>query len=1471
MSENIHGSVMIVGGGIAGMQAALDLAESGYYVYLVEKEPCIGGVMSQLDKTFPTNDCAMCIMSPKLVEVGRHLNIEIITLAELKNLEGDPGRFKATIYQKPRYIDISKCTGCGQCETVCPIKRPSEYDEGLKHRRATYRRYPQAIPATFAIEKRGTAPCKVACPAHISVQGYVALVAEGKYLEALKLIKEENPLPAICGRVCHHPCESVCTRGKVDEPVAIDFIKRFVADLDLNAETRYIPEIKEKREEKVAIIGSGPAGLTCAYYLAIEGYQVTVFEKLPVLGGMLAVGIPPYRLPKDILEAEIDVIRQMGVEFRTGVEIGKDITISDLRKQGYKAFFIAVGAHRSKKLGVEGEDLEGVYAGVELLRDINLGKKVNLGNRVAVIGGGNVAMDVVRTAWRLGVEKPFIVYRRSIEEMPANEEEIEECHEEGIEIITLTAPVRIIGENGKVKALECIRMELGEPDESGRRRPQPVPGSEFIIEVDSVVAAIGQETDWTCLEGESGQRISRWGTLEVDPLTLQSSEPDVFAGGDAVTGPWTVVDAIAAGKRAARSIDRFLKGQDLKEGREEEWKAVENVPLEGYERVPRERMPRLSVEERKGSFKEVQLGFTEEQVRREASRCVSCGICSECYQCVEACQANAVKHDDKPLERTIEVGAVILAPGFKAFDPTLYETYAFSKHPNVVTSLQFERILSASGPTMGHLVRPSDHKEPKKIAWLQCVGSRDINHCDHPYCSAVCCMYAIKQAVIAKEHSSEELETVIFFMDMRTHGKDFERSYIRAEKEHGVRFVRSRVHSVDVIPGSDDLSITYMNENDEIVQETFDMVVLSVGLEIPESTKELAARLGVDLDEYGFCRGSSFKPVETNRQGIYVCGVFQSPKDIPHSVMEASAAVADAEKLLHPARGTLTKEKVKPPQINVFNEPPRIGVFVCHCGINIAGTVDIKAVTEYAKTLPFVEYVANNLYTCSQDTQELMKQAIKDYRLNRVVVAACTPKTHEPLFQETLEDAGLNKYLFEMANIRNHDSWVHLDRKEATEKAKDLVRMAVYKVALVQPLTEPELPINQEALVVGGGVSGMTAALALADQGYRVHLVEKADRLGGQALKLYKTWTGEEIQKYLAELVETVETHPNITLYLSSEVTKVDGFVGNFNTVVKGPAGESEIKHGVAIIAVGAEELKPQEYGYGTDPRIITHLELDRLFLTNDPRLTQIGSAVFIQCVGSREPSRPYCSRLCCTHSLESALELKKLNPEADIYVLYRDMRSYGEREKLYLEARRQGVIFIRFDLENKPKVWIENGGKVKVEVIDHILKRPIVIDADLVTLASAIIPRENDAIAQFFKVPVNEDGFFMEAHAKLRPVDFATDGVFLCGLAHYPKPVDESIAQAKAAAARAVTILSKKTMTFSGTVAQVDQLLCSSCGTCVNICPYSAPRFNEKGKAEVNPALCKGCGLCVASCRSGAIRLMGFDDAQIFAMIEAA
>jgi heterodisulfide reductase subunit A2 len=846
-----------------------------------------------------------------------------------------------------------------------------------------------------------------------------------------------------------------------------------------------------------------------------------------------------------------------------------------------------------------------------------------------------------------------------------------------------------------------------------------------------------------------------------------------------------------------------------------------------------------------------------------------------CKVCTEFCGVNAIDHtmEDEIVE--LDVGAIILAPGFEPFDPTKFDFYGYAKHPNVVTAMEFERILSASGPTMGHLVRMSDHKEPKKIAWFQCVGSRDQNRCDNSHCSSVCCMYAIKESVIAKEHSGDELDCAVFYMDIRTHGKDFERYYERA-KDSGVRFVRSRVHTIDPVPGTGDLEIRYIKETGEIEKETFDMIVLSIGLQTPPALIDLAKSLDIDLTENNFCKTDTFAPVETSRKGIFVCGAFQGPKDIPQSVIDSSAAASAAGEMLSEARNTLTKIKEAVPETNVIGERPRIGVFICNCGINIGGVVNVPAVRDYAATLPYVEYVADNMYTCSQDTQEGLKDIITSRNLNRIVVAACSPKTHEPLFQETLVDAGLNKYLFEMTNIRNHDSWVHRNNPDiATQKAKDLVRMAVTKVALKEALIEAELNIKQTAMVIGGGISGITAALSLSRQGYETHLVEKQAVLGGQGLNLYKTWKGEMIQDKLSELVDQVKADSKITTHLSTQITQVEGFVGNFKSTLTGKENEKIIEHGVTIIATGASEYKPNEYLYGQDPRIVTNLELDKKFIHNDPSLAGIQTAVFIQCVGSREPERPYCSRVCCTHSVDSALELKRRNPDMNIYILNRDIRTYGEREGLYKEARNAGIIFVRFSRESKPEVALENGA-LKVRVMDHILGRPLEIETDLINLASAVIPGKDVQLAQYFKVPLNDDGFFVERHAKLGPVEFATDGVFLCGLAHYPKPIDESVAQGKAAASRAVTLLARKKIFTSGEIARINPVLCSSCGVCVSICPYSAPSFIPAdarffpGKAEINPALCKGCGLCVASCRSGAIGLKGFDNDQIFAMIEA-
>ena len=843
-----------------------------------------------------------------------------------------------------------------------------------------------------------------------------------------------------------------------------------------------------------------------------------------------------------------------------------------------------------------------------------------------------------------------------------------------------------------------------------------------------------------------------------------------------------------------------------------------------------------------------------------------------CQICTEFCGVNAIDHTQQDESIEVEVGSVILAPGADVYDPGLHDTFNYTRHPNVVTSMEFERILSASGPYGGHLIRPSDHVEPKKIAWLQCVGSRDVHLGAHGYCSGVCCTYAIKEAMLAKDHSSNGLDAAVFYIDMRTFGKDFEQYYNRAREESGVRFIKSKITKVETNQETDMQVIRYVDEAGRRLEEEFDMVVLSVGLSASLQTAEQAKKWGIDLDHYNFASTTSFDPVKTSRPGIYVCGIFQGPKDIPSSVIDSSAAAGVAGSRLSDVRWTLTKTREIPDEIDVRGEPPRIGVFVCRCGTNIAGTVDVPEVVEFSKKLPGVVYAEENMFSCSQDTQDKMTEVIKEQRLNRVVVAACTPKTHEPLFQETLINAGINKYLFEMGNIRNQCSWVHKDDPDrATKKSKDIVRMAVAKAGLLEPLTESTMGITQSVLVIGGGVAGMAAARNMSEQGYHTYVIEKADALGGQARHLHETWRGEDVQGYLSQLTEAVASDDNIEVYLNAKIAQVDGFVGNFKTTINQNGDHRVLEHGVTIIACGASELKPDGYLYGEDSRVMTGLELQQRFVDKDPSLGQADTAVFIQCVGSRIPERPYCSKVCCTQSIKSALKLKEINPGMKVFVLYRDMRPYGLREDLFREARTAGVSFIRYDSDKDLNV-VNEDQDLKVSFSDRVLGRMMEIRPDLLVLASAVVPESENPLAQLYKVPVNADGFFAEAHVKLRPVDFATDGVFVCGLAHAPKPIDESITQAQAAAARAVTVLAMNNIKLGGIITQIRPELCSGCLGCINVCPFGAITFdNQKFVAEVNPALCKGCGACAAVCPSEAPALMGFDNNQLYAQIKGA
>ena len=851
----------------------------------------------------------------------------------------------------------------------------------------------------------------------------------------------------------------------------------------------------------------------------------------------------------------------------------------------------------------------------------------------------------------------------------------------------------------------------------------------------------------------------------------------------------------------------------------------------------------------------------------------------KCRICEGVCKNNAIDFNQTAEKVEINVGAIILASGLEPFDPKLREDYGYGKFENVVTSMDYERLLSATGPYQGEILRASDMKHPHKIAWIQCVGSRQVIEGGNSYCSAVCCTYTQKQVILTKEHDAGA-ECTIFHNDIRSYGKDFERFYERTEKLPGVRFFRSYVSIGKENPETKNVSLRYATSDEGVKEEEFEMVVLSVGLNPPADVKGLANKFGIELNPHNFCKVNPVNPMETNRPGIFVSGGFQGPTDIPESVFSASGAGSQVGELLDYRRGDLARERVYPPERDVSKEEPRIGVFVCHCGANISRIVSVPSAVEYALTLPNVVHAQQQIFSCATNSAREITDITKEKGLNRVIVAACSPRTLEPLFRDTVREAGINQYYYDMANIREHCSWVHAkEKEEATEKAKDIIRMSVARACHLEPLQELDLPVNKAALVVGGGIAGMTCALSIANQGHEAHLVEKDTDLGGITRRIHSTLEGLDVQAFLRDTIRKVYQHPLIHVYTDATITEATGYVGNFVTKVKSDRGVTEIKHGAAVIATGADVYKPTEYLYGEDDRVVTNLELEEQITRREERVVNAESLVMIQCVGCRNEDRNYCSRICCSQSIKNALKLKEINPKMDIYILFRDMRTYGFKEDYYREAASKDVRFIRYEPQDKPQVKAgesEEGRPVlKVAVTDYILGKKLELDADLLALAAAVIPSAgNKDLSLLFKVSLSPDSFFKEAHVKLRPVEFGTDGVYLCGLAHYPKLMSETINQAYGAAGRVLTLLSHDIVTASGSVCEVEESKCVSCGACITVCAYGAIEFYdtpEGRKAKVNPVLCKGDGLCNTVCATSAISLKHFTDEELLCQIDAA
>ncbi len=889
-------SALVIGGGVAGMQAALDIANQGFKVHLVEKTPSIGGHMAAIDKTFPTLDCSACILTPRLSEVARHPNIELLTYSEVKRVTGKAGNFHVEVIRKPRYILEDKCSGCGDCSEVCPIEVANEFDEGLGFRKATYLPFPQATPNVYTIDKRDHPACRINCPAGVNAQAFVTLMNQKKYAEAIRIVRDAIPFPGTLGRVCVSWCEGQCQRGEYDESVSIRNLHRFLSDYEREHNTQVTVEPQIKRSERVAVVGAGPAGISCAYHLARKGYPVTVFEKRSEEGGLLKYAIPEYRLPRDILQEEIQWVAKHGVEFVCDREIQ---SIDELKDEGFKAVFIATGASHSNKLMIAGEDSKGVYHAIDFLDRVASHKPVELGERVVVIGGGDAAVDSCRTALRLGASEVTMIYRRSQVELPAIPSEVEMARQEGIRFMFLTNPVEVLTQKGTVQGVKCIRMRLGEPDHSGRRRPIPIPDSEFTVVADTMIIAVGQSVEPIPLHNDLD--TTEWGTIITDQVTLQTSNEGVFAGGDCVLGPATVVQAVGQGEEAAISIDRYLNGLDIRAGRDPEVYRIARPKIDQSTFIPQARaeMPHQSIASRKGDFSEVELGFDEDTALDESGRCLNCTICCECMNCVEACDRDAIDHSMKEERLSLNVGAIVVATGYKLFEVSKYKRLGYGKFKNVITAMEFERLINAAGPTQGHLIRLSDGKMPKNIGFVQCVGARDTQK-NVPHCSRVCCMYGIKNAVMAREHDPEA-KVSIYYADIRAFGKGFEEFFEMSKTRFGVNFVRGRVGEVDENPENDNLMIQVENtETGSVEKVEHDLLVISPGLLPADDVNILAEELGIALSDEGYIdvRNELTSPVDTSKMGIFVCGCADGPKDIPDSVTAGSAAAMRASIVL---------------------------------------------------------------------------------------------------------------------------------------------------------------------------------------------------------------------------------------------------------------------------------------------------------------------------------------------------------------------------------------------------------------------------------------------------------------------------------------------------------------------------------------------------------------------------------------------